>query len=448
MILILVCGGIFVVALLSTARFWRGVRRSVASPTRKKTSWPDEGMVALAEALPSPCFLVDSRGIIRSMNRAAFSFSGGAQCFEPLSLAVRQPKILSALEQVAAKERKPQERKDSEKPGFNGSLLSCQRVQWNVQSAGGEHCFEAVVAPVFPPHRKFLKSRPTEVLFLVLIKDLTEQYRALRWRTDFVTNASHELRTPLASLIGFIETLQGPARRDSERMDQFLAMMHEQSQRMVRLVEDLLSLSRLEMRSIPDSKDWIDLKEIVESVLKTLTPLATQAGCTVTAALPSGRVLIRGARDEMITLVENLIENAFKYGNKGEKVHVQLSQEALLLREGKMSQREILLSVRDWGEGIDPKERARLTERFYRGKRGQESGAKGTGLGLALVKHILNRHDGVLEIVSPPEGGALFVSRFTVSDSSCQERSKIKESSLCIASADERNCVDKEGSVC
>ena len=244
------------------------------------------------------------------------------------------------------------------------------------------------------------RSSDDQALALALV-DLTEARRVERMRADFVANASHELRTPLASLLGFIETLQGAARDDARARDRFLAIMREQAQRMARLIDDLLSLSRIEQTLHVRPETPVDLCSVVGHVADTLGPMAAEYGVEMALSLPA-RAMVSGDHDELVRVVENLVENAIKYGaagpGAGQPVAIGVTVEAANAR----------LSVRDKGPGIASEHLPRLTERFYRVDPGQSRLKGGTGLGLAIVKHIVARHRGRLEIESRPGEGACF----------------------------------------
>ena len=234
---------------------------------------------------------------------------------------------------------------------------------------------------------------------LVYLRDLTEQDRLSAMRADFVANASHELRTPLASLKGFIETLQGPARTDVASHARFLDIMNAQADRMTRLIDDLLSLSRIEMRAhIPPSL-FVDLNEIAGSVVAGLEPQAKLVGATVTVQPLAGGAIVRGDHDELLQAVQNLVQNAIKYGRDGGRVDVRIEVAA--------GQR-LTLNVTDDGPGITPEHLPRLTERFYRVNAASSRDRGGTGLGLAIVKHIATRHRGTLTITSTAGHGSTF----------------------------------------
>ena len=241
-------------------------------------------------------------------------------------------------------------------------------------------------------------SAPSDPALLIVLRDRTEIERLAQMRADFVANASHELRTPLASLKGFIETLQGAAKDDPEAREKFLGIMQEQADRMSRLIEDLLSLSRIEMREHLAPTAIADVRAIVDEIEKGMQPLAETNGRHLTVRRLEKPVCVMGDRDELAQVVQNLVHNAIKYGRPQGTVAVSVR------RDGQ----RVLISVTDDGIGIAPQHLPRLTERFYRvsAKESRERG--GTGLGLAIVKHIVNRHRGELRIESELGKGSTF----------------------------------------
>jgi two-component system phosphate regulon sensor histidine kinase PhoR len=238
-------------------------------------------------------------------------------------------------------------------------------------------------------------------------RDQTPLRRVEEMRADFVANASHELRTPLAALSGFIDTLIGPARNDEAARTRFLGIMQTQATRMARLIDDLLSLSRIELAAHLHPQTPVDLGKIVRQVADGLESLAKERNVAIAVEALPAPVMIPGDRDELFRLFENLIENALKYGATGGKVQVSFAQAA-----GHDGQPEMRVAVRDFGPGIAPEHLPRLTERFYRVDVGESRAQGGTGLGLSLVKHILNRHRGRLLIESVPGHGATFTACF------------------------------------
>jgi two-component system phosphate regulon sensor histidine kinase PhoR len=263
-------------------------------------------------------------------------------------------------------------------------------------------------------------------LALLTLRDETELRRSERTRADFLANASHELRTPLASLAGFIETLRGHARDDPAARDRFLAIMHDQAGRMARLIEDLMSLSRIELGEHIPPQGRADLRLTVQDVIDALAPLAQEKTVGFDLSLPDAPAPVNPAdRDQMVQVIQNLAENAVKYAPCGSRVTIEVAadvsaeaamapgqpgaaQMSLLTPDHASDQRYVLLRVRDAGPGIAREHLPRLAERFYRVE-GQKPGERpGTGLGLAIVKHIVNRHRGGLTVESAPGQGATF----------------------------------------
>ncbi|MCO4318799.1 ATP-binding protein [Phyllobacterium sp. 21LDTY02-6] len=245
-----------------------------------------------------------------------------------------------------------------------------------------------------------------EPQFLLSFRDQTEAHRLERMRSDFIANASHELRTPLASLTGFIETLRGPARNDEKARENFLEIMHKQAERMARLIDDLLSLSRIEMKAHIAVKDQVDLSAVLNHVADTMRPLAEDLGVTIERDVAAGPINVLGDRDELTQVFQNLVENACKYGQSGKRVVVELK------RSGDVTK----AVIQDFGPGIADEHIPRLTERFYRVNAETSKAQKGTGLGLAIVKHILTRHRARLVIRSRLGEGASFTVLFGASD--------------------------------
>lgn len=239
--------------------------------------------------------------------------------------------------------------------------------------------------------------------FMLVLRDVSEARRIDRMRSDFVANASHELRTPLASLRGYIETLQGPAKHDAKAQERFLPIMLDQATRMSRLVDDLMSLSRLEARAHLSPDQTVTLNDLLGHVRDSLLPLAEDLEVAIHLFMPEEPVTVNGDKDELVEVFENLIENACKYGSEGGKVEVYLNA----LPEGGAE-----VSVVDHGPGIPAEHVPRLTERFYRVSVADSRSKKGTGLGLAIVKHILTRHKARLTVKSEVGEGTTFTVRF------------------------------------
>nr|WP_245581951.1 ATP-binding protein [Phyllobacterium phragmitis] len=335
--------------------------------------------VRLAEQLPDPMILFDAGGMVLYANKAA------REAFRPLAedsvlyLRFRAPEMHGLIQGVIA---------DGE-PRAIDYFERLPLDRWYKAMA------MALDAGAGEP-----------ASFVLLFRDQTEMRRIDRMRSDFIANASHELRTPLASLRGFIETLQGPARKDEAARDRFLQIMQKQADRMSRLIDDLLSLSRLEMKAHIAVTESVDLANVLNHVADTLTPLANGLEVTIERQVPAHPVKVTGDRDELIQVFQNLLENACKYGQSGKRVIVRLKE------EDHSAGREVVASIQDFGPGIPSEHLPRLTERFYRVDVETSRAQKGTGLGLAIVKHILTRHRGRLVIRSRVGEGSTFIVRF------------------------------------
>jgi two-component system phosphate regulon sensor histidine kinase PhoR len=233
--------------------------------------------------------------------------------------------------------------------------------------------------------------------FLITLRDLTREQRIEKMRSDFVANASHEMRTPLASIMASIETLQGAAKNDRKARETFLDAMLVQAQRMRRLIDDLLTLSRIEMNEHVRPAAKIDLALIARQACGNLAAQAKAAQVDIVCDAKDETVVL-GDGDELLQVAQNLIENAIKYGGAGKRVDVNCRGDA----------GHAALSVRDYGPGIAEIHLPRLTERFYRVNTQESRARGGTGLGLAIVKHIVSRHRGQLDIQSEPGKGSTF----------------------------------------
>jgi two-component system, OmpR family, phosphate regulon sensor histidine kinase PhoR len=232
---------------------------------------------------------------------------------------------------------------------------------------------------------------------LVLLRDFTREQAVEKMRSDFVANASHEMRTPLASIIGSIETLQGAAKNDVKARDQFLGTMLTQAQRMKRLIDDLLTLSRIELNAHVKPNTKASLVDVARQAKANLAETARAASVTVEVEA-SGKIEVAGDSEELLQVAQNLLENAIKYGSSGGRVELEC------YAQGGQGH----LAVRDFGKGIAEIHLPRLTERFYRVNTQESRSRGGTGLGLAIVKHILLRHRGKLSVSSKVGEGSTF----------------------------------------
>ncbi|CDZ31789.1 Two component sensor histidine kinase; phosphate regulon [Neorhizobium galegae bv. officinalis] len=341
-------------------------------------------VAATLSALDIPAFVLGDDITVLYQNKAAEKAFGILSPGSHLSARLRSPGILDMVRETIATDE-PNQIEHSER-------LPSERV------------YTLRIAPI--DLGQPIQQSPegmAQKLYLLSFRDISELRRIDRMRSDFVANASHELRTPLASLRGFIETLQGPARSDPAAHERFLAIMFDQATRMSRLVDDLMSLSRLELKSHIAPDQTIDLKPLIGHVRDALVPLADDLGVEIRTHLPEGKVEVLGDRDELVQVFENLIENACKYGQEGKFVDVYL-------RNGASDPVEV--TVVDQGPGIPAEHVPRLTERFYRVSVADSRSKKGTGLGLAIVKHILTRHRARLIVKSEVGKGSEFTVRF------------------------------------
>jgi two-component system phosphate regulon sensor histidine kinase PhoR len=333
----------------------------------------------LIGGLHEPAIVLDREGRVVAFNEPAAAIAPALQRGEPALIALRMPELVDAIRR-ATKRREP------------------QRVEF-FERVPLDRWFEAFVTPV----RLATGGEGGADIVLMTFNDLTPLRRVEEMRADFIANASHELRTPLAALLGFIETLQGSAKDDAAAREKFLAIMQGQAARMARLIDDLLSLSRIELNAHLQPNTPADLTPIVRQVADGLQMLARDRGVEIKVTAPSEPLIVLGDRDELIRAAENLVENALKYGAAGKRVDLTLAR-----GQTRGGAPEARLSVRDYGPGIAPEHLPRLTERFYRVDVAESRAQGGTGLGLALVKHVLNRHGGRLSIDSTPGAGAAF----------------------------------------
>lgn len=358
-------------------------RLSNASTTRARRDL-DARSANLIAALPDPCIVVNRRSVVVMHNAQAAAVLSGLRVGDPLAFVLRVPAVTEALRSVLA--------------GGSTQILNYQ------ERVPVEQSFEVHIVPV----RIEATAEEGPDYVVITLHDETKRERLEAMRVDFVANASHELRTPLASLLGFIETLQGPARNDLPARERFLAIMREQALRMSRLIDDLLSLSQIELNAHVRPQNIINLTPILSQTVDALTPLAKENKTKLRLEGAGEAYYLRGQRDEIYRVAENLIENAIKYGGADRTVTTRLFREA----EHDGFPQAIGFSVADQGPGIPPEHLPRLTERFYRVDTESSRSKGGTGLGLAIVKHILARHRGRLAITSTPGEGSVFAARF------------------------------------
>ena len=334
-------------------------------------------MRVMAEALPDPAILLNSAGQVLYCNAPARGLFASLREGSHISSAIRTPEFLDAVSAAPLR-------------GRAVTVTYAERVPVGRRMA-------ATVAPL-------TRGTEPDSDIIVLLRDLTEAERINQMRADFIANASHELRTPLASLRGFIETLQAAAKDDPAARERFLAIMAEQASRMTRLIDALLSLSRVEMNAHVPPSGRVDLNDVLDHVRDTLEPLARESGGKLVVGRFPRPAVVRADRDELVQVFQNLVQNSLRYGAKGAQIRLEPKQTPPVGRQpGRYA-----ISVIDQGPGIAPEHLPRLTERFYRIDVTSSREKGGTGLGLAIVKHILNRHRGELAIASQPGKGSIF----------------------------------------
>lgn len=333
---------------------------------------------AMVEAMQHPVLIIDERAKLLFANSASIRVFGKINKDERIFIRFRQPDLRRMIEHALS----------SGLPGM---------IEYN-EAIPGDRWFAVEISPV---RRASQKEHGWSQRFIVSFQNLTEIKRIDQMRSDFIANASHELRTPLASLLGYLETMKGPAKSDAKARARFLDIMLEQAERMSRLVNDLLSLSRIEMKSHLRPADRVNLSEVMGTVINALQPLVEQLEVSIDFN-PGKPIYVKGDRDELVQVFENIIENACKYGQDGGKVEVAL------VPDNEDEPTQVSVSVRDYGPGIAIEHQHRITERFYRVDVARSREKQGTGLGLAIVKHILQRHGTRLQISSKPGEGAEF----------------------------------------
>jgi two-component system phosphate regulon sensor histidine kinase PhoR len=329
---------------------------------------------AIVERLPDPLLVLDADRAVRRANAAARAAFGA-----DIAAVLRHPVLRAAIDAAYA-QRTPQ----------TAELTLPVPIQREVQ---------ATVIHFDPP-------LPDGGRAIAVLSDRTRERAIERMRVDFVANASHELRTPLASLIGFIDTLRGPAADDPPAQQRFLAIMAEQAGRMNRLIDDLLSLSRIELTEHQPPAGQVDLAEVCDSIAAGFEPRLSARRVTLALAIEPGLPKLLADDDQLAQVVTNLVDNAVKYGREGGTVRLSL---AAAPPGGRWpTPPGLVLAVADDGPGIPRAQVSRLTERFYRVDKGRSRSAGGTGLGLAIVRHIVNRHRGQLLIESEEGRGSTF----------------------------------------
>ncbi len=383
----LVLAGVAMLRAMLTGETRGMALRTALQPASGIAALADGAGRAILDELPDPLIVLDGTGRILFLNKAAQALTGQQAIGKHVATMLRSAALVTAIDEVL-------------KGGPAHSIEYALPVPVERNYTAFITPIEAEAAKGGPVMSQAMRRRAR--LVLAALRDVTEARRVEDMRVDFVAFASHELKTPLASLSGFIDTLRGHAKDDPVAQERFLEIMAEQADRMRRLIDDLLSLSRIELREHVRPGGLVDLRGVVSDVVDGLAHLADQTDMKIDVSAPADLPSIRGDRDELGQVVQNLTDNALRYGRTGKRVEITLASH---MRGGKPMVR---LSVRDFGGGISREHLPRLTERFYRVDEAASRAKGGTGLGLAIVKHIVNRHEGVLTIESELGEGSTF----------------------------------------
>jgi two-component system phosphate regulon sensor histidine kinase PhoR len=350
----------------------------------------------IVDSLPDPLLMLDAERRVVRANEAARALIGMDVVGHDLALALRHPAVLDVVD-AALRGRAGGGEVDFALPGPRPRELSARVV--------------ALPSPA-----------AEDAVAILILHDLTTIKRTEQMRADFVANASHELRTPLATLLGFIETLRGPARDDAAARERFLAIMQEQAERMARLIRDLLSLSQIELNEHTPPQGRVDIVATVRSVADMLQMQARAKNTRILVEAAEALPPAIGDRDELIQVFQNLIDNAIKYGRPDSDIRVTIRAAGPPPTAGGVrgAAAALAVAVADQGEGIPREHLSRLTERFYRVDSARSRALGGTGLGLAIVKHIVNRHRGALTIESTPGQGSTFTVSLPAAESAAE----------------------------
>lgn len=326
-------------------------------------------------AFALPVLVIGTAEKIVALNDAAGVLFGTNAAGRHFTTVLRHPKLVDAVERGLVE------------------AISCTVSYQSIES-GTDTFYDVHLAPI----------AHTDLLLLTF-QNVTPVAQAGQMRSDFVANVSHELRTPLTAVMGFIDTLRGSARNDATARVRFLDIMADEAERMNRLVGGLLSLSRVEADERVRPTARIDLRDMLQTALRNLAPLAARRNVTLQFDPESEPLAVMGDADQMLQVFSNLIENAINYGGADRMVKITALH---VVHDPILRGPATEIVVADQGPGIDPIHLPRLTERFYRADTHRSRDFGGTGLGLAIVKHILNRHRGRLKIASQPGTGSQF----------------------------------------
>lgn len=327
---------------------------------------------SMLDGMPDPVFLVDLKHIVVDSNRAARQLLGADAIGYKIDELLNSSHIIGAIDATLGGQ-----------PGTRSEIFLPYPIARHFELNVWRLPDLKSVGPAWA---------------MIVLHDVTAAQMAAQMRADFVANVSHELRSPLSSLLGFIETLQGPARADPEATDRFLGIMETEAQRMARLINDLLALSKLETEEHIRPEEPTKLSPILTQVASILLVRAEERGITIIISQLDSNLSILGDADELMQVFQNLVSNAITYGHPETEIRIVVSEEPI----SDSNKPGVCITVSNRGDGISADDVPRLTERFYRVDKGRSRQMGGTGLGLAIVKHIVARHRGQLKIESEP----------------------------------------------
>lgn len=375
---LILCGAFVLCAFLVNIRYSRDLaqqRRDAEQMTRARERERARLFASLrsriVQGFPSPLMMIDADRQVVEANGPARDMFGADILGNDISFYLRQPGALEVVKAAITSGRPMEEEFQVSSPVERYYTIFANRIDQTDQAAAEEDA-----SPYF---------------IVIALQDITKTKASDKMRVDFIANASHELRTPLSALIGFIETLSGPAANDKAAQERFLDIMAQEADRMIRVIDDLLSLSRIELDKHVMPTDVIDLESVAANISQSLQVALKENGHVLQVEAPADLPPISGDRDQLIQVFQNLITNAVKYS--APKSPIRLVIEAL-------PNQRIKAQVIDEGDGIAAEHLPRLTERFYRVDTARSRQIGGTGLGLAIVKHIVERHGGEIQIDS------------------------------------------------
>lgn len=375
----LVLGGAFVISAFiisfrfdkDLARQRREAERRIQARERERATLFASLRSKIVQGFPSPLMMIDADRRVVEANRHARDLFGESIVGNDISFYLRQPTALEIVRTAIASGQPEQREIELKSPVERYYTLFANRID--------QHDQDGDVSDTSP------------FFVVIALQDITKSKVSDRMRVDFIANASHELRTPLSTIIGFVETLNGPAADDKDAQKRFLNIMALEADRMIRVIDDLLSLSRIELGKHVPPRDVVDLQSVASNISQSLQVALHDGGRKLDLEIAPNLPPILGDRDQIIQIFQNLITNSIKYSRSGSTIQLRMET---------APNDQLRLQVIDQGDGISPEHLPRLTERFYRVDTARSRQIGGTGLGLAIVKHIVERHGGEMQIES------------------------------------------------